>query len=107
VLRIRITLEAGSESTIHIRVKNRIPIKVKWGLDPNLHQIQNSEAKEAKNGAMEGRQNSQWRRGGSKWSREGLQNNGRIFPSFLRGLEKIRIRICIKSAKSDPYHNQS
>jgi hypothetical protein len=27
---------------------------------------------EAQNGAMEGRGRSQWRRGGSKWSREGL-----------------------------------
>ncbi len=49
--------------------------------EPDPHQIQNSGAVEAQNGAMEGIGRSQWRRGGSIGAVKGLEISGRRFAS--------------------------
>ncbi len=57
----RIRMISGSRIRIRIRGESRI----------RIHQSQYSGAVDAQNGAMENHRRSQWRRGGSKWSREG------------------------------------
>jgi hypothetical protein len=52
-----------------------------WKLDPGPLLSQNSGA-EAQNGAVKGRERSQWRRGGSKWSPGGYADSGRRFASL-------------------------
>jgi hypothetical protein len=72
-------------------------------LDPDQHLNQNSGVLEAQNGALEGRERLQWRRGGQKWSPGGsIGPWSQIRITLMRSRIRIRVRIKVKSW-IDPY----
>jgi hypothetical protein len=65
--------------------------------NPNLHHSLNLDTMEAQNEVVEGRRRSQWRHGGSKWSRDGpVCRWSQIRITLMRCRIRNRIRIKVK-----------
>jgi hypothetical protein len=87
----------GSESA-WIRNKVKIWELQRLTMEPWRAVGSHSGGVEAQNGALEGLELPQWRRGSSKWSTGGpVDNGGRRFASLLmRSMIRIRIRMNMK-----------